>query len=109
MEITREEYEFLKSIVNRYERTTTIDPIESMTIKEYYYLKNSVITRRIYTCLVCNHIYKGNEKIDLKTMEQLKSLSRMDFMRLKMFGKVAMSEVEFLFESLGWELKDNNF
>lgn len=109
MEITREEYEFLKSIVNRYERTTTIDPIESMTIKEYYYSKDSLISKRIYGCLVCNYIYKGNEKIDLKTMGQLKSLSRMDFMRLKMFGKVAMNEVEFLFKSLGWELKNNNF
>jgi hypothetical protein len=105
MEITEYEYEFLKSIVNRYETKYALGPIESMTIKEYYVSENSAMSIRLYGCLVYNYIYRGDVKIDLKTMGQLKSLSKMDFMRLKQFGKVRMREVEQLFKSFGWELR----
>lgn len=105
MEITEYEYEFLKSIVNRYETKYALGRIESMTIKDYYVSENSGMSLRLYTCLLYNHIYRGDVKIDLKTMGQLKSLSKKDFMRLKQFGKVRMFEVEQLFNSFGWELR----
>lgn len=104
MEITKYEYEFLKSIVDRYEKKNDIrhrysyGSTESKTIREYFESKDSFpISVRLFNILY-SHTSRGN-------MGDISRMTRNDFGRLRNFGKVTMKEVERMFEFLGWELR----
>lgn len=108
MEITREEYEFLKSIVDRYEYTNSVDPIELMPVKEYFTTINNDISIRLYNCLKHGYIINGrNEWVEFHTMGELKNIPRWQLMKMRNFGKVCMKELEQQFKLLGWELKED--